>query len=162
MWYPNAECTFGEVKDTSHVQLESLFLFASALGYEEVYSPEGELICYKNPSTRRQGREKLTVTKMIELHNKLPGQALRLIQDGQKLGFKDFLSARYQDPKSGVKMRGEDVLVYVFAGQAKIVNKVHATFSNKTRIFKFHNHKVEFMTKRDFERYSGFMGVANL
>ena len=130
-------CTFEKVGNTYKLQVQSLIDFAAGLGYDPVFDTGGDLVSFVCPKARAVGEERVSVGKMIYQHNRLPGQALRKLQDGDKVSFPELVA------------KDEDLLVALFAGYCRRVKKVKATFDKKHQLIEIQSHKVEFQTKRD-------------
>lgn len=148
----NDECTFPIVNDTTDIQLNSLFTFAAALGYDPVFpetdGPEStenalEVLYFLNPRAECVGQSRVSVNTMIRKHNVLPNQVFRQIQDGGKVGFNDLIATP----------TGEDQIVALFAGYTRTVRKVKLTHSKKKGII-VQSHKVSFQTRRDAAQHA--------
>lgn len=137
-----AECTFPQVNDTFDIQVESLVRFAGAIGYEAIYNTSDSIVGFINPRARAVGQERVSVNNMIEKHNKLPGQALRRVQDGAKVSFPQLVGS----------IKGEDLLVALFAGYTRLVVKIKMVYSRKLGLV-VQSNKVKFQTAADVEKY---------
>lgn len=139
-----------EICDTTELQLESLVLFANALGYDEVYSPEGNLLRFKCEKNRKYGEEYIGVQRMIKLHNNAAEDIWGYINT-VNIDFHSFIN---DDP-------GLDAIVLLFAGSCKIVQKVKGQYK---RGVGFHLEKkkpsqmIRFMTDRDYAHYKHYIG----
>lgn len=138
----NQECSFPKVNDTTYLQTESLLAFAGALGYEPVENTQGDIKYFSNPRAQCVGQERVSVNSMIQKHNRLPGQALRLIQDGSKKAFHELVATS----------SGEDALIALFAGYVRTVRKVKLTHSKRKGLI-VQSHKIEFQTPRDHAQH---------
>lgn len=143
----NQECTFNEIKDTAKLQIHSVVVFAGALGYEPVFHTDGGLLKFKSERQREIGQEYLSVNTMISLHNRGPGIAIRMLQDGDKVSFNELYRDRL----------GEDLLTMLFAGTCKVVTKAHLTYSKKSRDFIVNCHKINFMSNRDYAQFKSII-----
>lgn len=141
-----SECTFPVVGDTKLLQLKSLLDFAGALGYDGVYDLKGNLQYFKCEKNRRVGRERIAVNTMISMHNRLPGQALRQLQDGAKVNFHELVSTN----------KGEDLLLALFAGYARTIRKIKMVRPSKGGMI-VQSHKVSFLTRRDRSQYESWI-----
>ena len=139
-----------EVCDTTELQLESLVLFANALGYDPVYSVEGKLLRFRGDKYKAVGEKYMSVSRMITHHNQVPDLIWRHIST-VNTSFSEFIN----DPG------GEHMINLLFAGNCTIVETVKASWSHK-KGFCVHgtksNHSVRFMTKKLYKMYKQYVG----
>lgn len=138
------------VNITREIQTESLLMFMAAIGYEAVYNNDGVLIRFFQPKLQFKGVAFRSLETAVEMHNFGPQRALDKIKSyGRTAGF-------------NAMMKDDDLLdafVMLFAGQARIVEKVKAAGSkNRGLVFTDDSHKVAFNTPYDEVRYTNVLG----
>lgn len=133
--------------DTSELQEESLVNYGAALGYEPVYNERVGLCGFRQPKFAVIGKERVSVNRMIRMHNHDAEDVFTILQFTPYVEFNQYIK----------DVANEADLITLFAGTCKIVEQVKATYSNK-KGFKVHNHMVKFMTHRDRRYYRDLIG----
>ena len=151
---PNVEV----VANTADLQTESLIRFMAALGYEPVFdSSTRDLVRFYQPLLARFGVATVSLASAIEKHNYGPALALHTIQVHSRPIKRGHITEVqfYND----LIRRDEflDATTMLFAGQARIVQKVKAQGSKRGLVFTEDAHKVEFNTRYDRKRFGDYI-----
>lgn len=139
-----------EYADTTELQLTSLIAFANGLGYDEVYSPSGSLLRFKNEKNRKGGQEYIGIARMIKLHDYAAEDMWRYLATVD-VGFQTFINDDI----------GYDAVVLLFAGTCKIVQKIKGQYKRGVGFHvedKKSSHMIRFMTDRDYAHYKHYVG----
>lgn len=132
------------VRDTKHIQEESLVNFMAAIGYEPVYN-FFTITGFYQPAFAKTGKARISVNKAIEMHNYDADEA-----------FQTFLSDAIGSNSLREYLRKSDLnldeITNLFAGTCKIVQHINGNYSRKKGLV-INKHQVKFMTKYDERRY---------
>lgn len=132
--------------NTEDLQLTSLVDFMAALGFESVWSVQGNLLRFKQPKLRFCGKEYMSVASAIKLHNS------SAIEDVWK-----HLSTVNTDFKSFINTdEGLDMITLLFAGTVKVIETVKGQYKRGVGFFVHDtksNHMIKFNTDRDAAHY---------
>lgn len=138
-----------EVCDTTDLQLESLVLFANALGYDPVWDKDGKLLRFRSDKYKASGEQYTSVRRMIKHHNEAADLVWGHVST-VNTSFSDFIDSP----------GGEHMINLLFAGNCKIVETVKGQWSHKKGFFVHPtkgNHMIRFITKKAYKLYKHYV-----